>query len=170
MFLAFVILVLVLKIQEIKGLKRHQSPELIAENRKTNAHSFRFSLSIFYVFLLMGFLDLLLLIILGTTFSFNFGAMNPETEDAAVYFAKYVVEHMGIGKAAILMLVAPIALLFSYTKTHKNPKMDKFIPLAGVALILFIYLEGLFQIVTINVSIIVQKVADYLSQIMGGTE
>lgn len=164
MFLAFVILVLLLKIQEIKGLKRHQNHKLIEENRKTNAHSFRFSLSIAIVFLIMGVLDILLYFFLSVIFSFSFGFPDPESMDMAIGFGKYVVDHMGFGKAAVLIIIAPITLLFSYTKTHKNPKIDTYIPIVAIALILFTYIEGMFQIITVNVSALMQKIADIISE------
>ena len=53
---------------------------------------------------------------------------------------------MGVGSGVALSLLIPIILLFSYTKKHKNTKLDPFIPLAGVALIIAIYVEGMYQI------------------------
>jgi hypothetical protein len=37
-------------------------------------------------------------------------------------------------------------LLFSYTRKPKNPRLDLAIPAVGVALIVFLYLEGSHQL------------------------
>jgi hypothetical protein len=39
----------------------------------------------------------------------------------------------------------PVLLLFSYTKTHKNRLLDIAVPITGVAVIILIYMDGLFQ-------------------------
>ena len=38
-------------------------------------------------------------------------------------------------------------LLFSYNKTHKDKTWDIIIPVVGIALVAFAYIEGAFQIV-----------------------
>ena len=54
----------------------------------------------------------------------------------------------GIGAGISLALVAPIALLFSYTREPKNPKLDKFVPIGGIALMILIILEGTYFVLT----------------------
>jgi hypothetical protein len=56
---------------------------------------------------------------------------------------------MGFGNAVQLLLMPPFVLLFSYTRTHKNKLIDIFIPIAGIVCILFIYLQGGYQIIRI---------------------
>ena len=55
---------------------------------------------------------------------------------------------LGIGNTASALMVAPLVLLFDYTKTHKNKTMDLIIPAAGVALVALVYIEGFFQVLT----------------------
>ena len=93
----------------------------------------------------------------------KFSVLDPEQEQVAIQSALVITESMGFGKATILMLIAPIALLFSYTKTHANTKIDSFIPLIGVALIIFVYVEGMFQIAVQNIPIIIEKIQDFFS-------
>ena len=49
---------------------------------------------------------------------------------------------LGFGGSIYLALLAPLVLLFSYTRIPKNPKAGLLIPAGGIALILFLYLEA----------------------------
>lgn len=49
---------------------------------------------------------------------------------------------IGIGGSIYLAFLAPVVLLFSYTRKPKNEKISMFIPLAGIAAIIILYLEG----------------------------
>jgi hypothetical protein len=53
---------------------------------------------------------------------------------------------MGFGNAIQLLLMPPFVLLFSYTRKPRFPILDMLIPVAGIALILFVYLEGIHQL------------------------
>ena len=65
------------------------------------------------------------------------------TYDAAVKWA----ESFGTGDMIKLLPVAPIMMLFSYTKEHKNKLIDSLVPVFGVMLIVIVYIEGLFEII-----------------------
>ena len=52
---------------------------------------------------------------------------------------------IGFGASAPLIFMAPLVLLFSYTRTHKNRVFDAGIPFVGVVLIIFVYLESFYQ-------------------------
>ena len=45
-----------------------------------------------------------------------------------------------------MILIIPIIIFFDYKKTYKNKIVDIAIPVAGIALLIFIYFEGLFDI------------------------
>ena len=49
---------------------------------------------------------------------------------------------LGFGGSIYLAFLAPLVLLFSYTRIPKNPKAGLLIPAGGIALILFLYLEA----------------------------
>ena len=53
---------------------------------------------------------------------------------------------VGFGGSSGLFMLAPLMLLFSYTRKPKNPRLDLAIPAVGVALIVFLYLEGSHQL------------------------
>ena len=49
---------------------------------------------------------------------------------------------LGFGGSISMLLLAPLVLLFSYTKAPRSEKVGLFIPAVGVVLIVFLYLEG----------------------------
>ena len=53
---------------------------------------------------------------------------------------------VGFGGSVGLIFMAPLVLLFSYTRRPKSPMLDLLIPVAGIALILLVYLEGTHQL------------------------
>ena len=168
MFVAFVALVFALKIEERRNLKRHENLEFTKEHRKTNAHSFRFSIIIAIVFTIVGFLDLFtyLFTIVAITAS---NATDPSQVEGLLEISQFITSRMGFGQATTLLIVAPIVLLYSYTRTHKNPKIDTFIPIVAVGLIIFLYIEGIYQIIVMNVSALVQKIKDFLHEMFPTT-
>ena len=52
-----------------------------------------------------------------------------------------VFQAFSIGRSACLILVVPFVLLFSYLKTHKNPGLDKLVPLGGILFVIFALFE-----------------------------
>ena len=50
---------------------------------------------------------------------------------------------LGFGGSVYLIVLAPLVLLFSYTKVPRSPKVGIAIPAAGMILILFLFLEGI---------------------------
>lgn len=50
---------------------------------------------------------------------------------------------LGFGESVYLIVLAPLVLLFSYTKVPRSPKVGIAIPAAGMILILFLFLEGI---------------------------
>ena len=57
-----------------------------------------------------------------------------------------IADAVGFGGSVGLFFLAPLVLLFSYTRRSKNGMVDLLIPVAGIALILFLYLEGSHQL------------------------
>ena len=163
MFLAFLVLVMILKIEEVRTKKSKEDPEFIKEHRKTNAHTLRFSIIIAIVFLVAALLDFIIVLVVSGVTATNFADVFDGNSDEAVNYGISVATKMGFGNAFVLIFVAPIALLFNYRKTHKNTKLDTFIPVVGIALALFVYLEGMFQIMVHNIPILIQRLAEIIS-------
>ena len=79
----------------------------------------------------------------------------PEAQDSADQEAQFtesidtgirIALAVGFGGSISLFFLAPLVLLFSYTRRPKNPMLDLLIPAGGIALILLVYLEGTHQL------------------------
>lgn len=53
---------------------------------------------------------------------------------------------LGIGQTMSMIFAIPFIMLYSYTRSHKNKTIDIAIPIASVALLALVYLEGIYQI------------------------
>lgn len=156
MFVAFLLIVLFIKIQKMSFMKKFHDEKLLDNHLETNAHSLKVSITIFWVFLLCVFLDILAMIIYVF---YNIYPYITESEDVILekmIAAFYNVTALGLGGSFPLFFIAPLALLFSYTKRPKNPKVDTFIPLVAVVLIVLVYIEGVFRIAS-------SKFSDFIS-------
>ena len=54
----------------------------------------------------------------------------------------------GFGECFSLIISIPFIMLYSYTKTHENKMYDVAIPFIGIGISFFIYIEGIYQILT----------------------
>lgn len=61
---------------------------------------------------------------------------------SSIHSGMRLAEAVGFGGSVSLFLLAPLVLLFSYTRKPKYPRLDLLIPVAGMVAILFVYLEG----------------------------
>lgn len=60
-----------------------------------------------------------------------------------------MAQAVGFGDSIYLILLAPLVLLFSYSRRSKYPWLDLCIPVAGMLLIFFVYLEGIHQLLAV---------------------
>ena len=155
MFVAFICIVLGLKIGEIHHKKKDgNDDETYNEHVKTNAHSFKVSIMIATIFTIIAIIDLIIAIIVPA-FDAAFVATENMTQteiESLLAIRLDAWTDAGLGGSVPLIVVAPLALLFSYTKTHENKKIDMFIPIVGIALVLIVYIEGIFEVVTTNMA------------------
>ena len=66
--------------------------------------------------------------------------------EASITMGMRTADAVGFGGSISLFFLAPLVLLFSYTRKSKNPMLDLLIPAAGIVLIVFMYLEGSHQL------------------------
>ena len=143
-FVAFFIITLILKIREHKFLKLYNYDyDLLDEQMSTNAHSFRTSITIAIVFLIISHVDILVMLIYMVAQIVTF-AQQGTLDDDSFLLAFEVSQRIGIGGSAPLFLVAPITLLYSYTKTHTNKKFDSLLPFIGIGLVAFVMIESIY--------------------------
>ncbi len=117
-FVLFVFLALFLKIREIQFYRHGRPHEEYQEFLKTNRNSWHYSV----------FLAAMLVIISGI--DYVLGKCFP---------SETVI---GFGASTNLVFLAPVVLLFSYTRKPRFQVLDYFIPPTGMGMILWIYLEG----------------------------
>lgn len=166
-FGAFVIVLLVLKFDEYRYIKRHNnSLEAWEIHSSTNAHSLRMSIKMAVIFFIFAIVDLVILVVFFGKITYDAASIYQTPEDALLFVVIKLgaVTSAGIGVGASLIFLVPIVMLYSYSKTHNNPKIDVVIPAAGVALIIFVYVEGLYEVLTRNIAEVMKRLADEESQ------
>ena len=142
-FLVFVVLALFIKNRERIFRKNGKTHEDYQAFLQTNRNSFQFSRFTAIILAAAGILDIAAMFAVSAILSHH------TAEGAELSMAFYLcrLHAMGLGQSVMLLLLSPLMLLFSYTRTHKNKTPDTFIPIAGVALIALIYIEGGYQLV-----------------------
>ena len=157
MFVAFVLIALVMKIQDVRYLRQHDYDEnLLNEYYDTNAHSLKVSITIVWVFILCSLLDVIVILLFG----YGYGAAHNDVDlETAIAYGIFAGSGAGFGNASTLLLVTPIVFLFSYSKEPKNRILDLIVPLFGILLIAIVYIEGLFQISS-------NKIGDFMDALL----
>ena len=151
-FAAFIALALFIKRRERVFLKNGRSYEEYGHFLETNANSLHFSVHACVTFIVAAVIDLVLLILFSSVMTAAFTGGEMEVLENEEVLADAITRFMnmwiaaGIGDSVVLLLVAPFVLLFSYTRTHKNTKMDLLIPMFGIAAIAALYMETFFRI------------------------
>ncbi len=141
-FLVFIILVLYIKNRERRFLRHDRSLEDYQEFLQTNRNSFHFSRFAAIILAFAGLFDLLCLFVGMLALWIR----DPEIlQNASETLAR--MNSLGIGQSLGLLLLSPVMLLFSYTRRHKHRLLDSFIPIAGIALIVMVYIEGFYQFI-----------------------
>ncbi|MBQ6550340.1 MAG: hypothetical protein IJL78_02920 [Lachnospiraceae bacterium] len=142
-FFAFIAMALFIKFRERVFIKMGGTHEQYGDFLKTRRNSLHFSVFIAVTFVIAAILDVIGMIFLASAISVLMGI--PES-DYVDLFTK--VQSWGIGDSVILVAAAPVMLLFSYTRTHKNNLIDLALPIVGIVFIVVIYVEGIYQSLT----------------------
>ena len=141
-FLVFMILTFFVKNRERKFIKNGGSYEDYQVFLQTNRNSFSFSVFSAIILFVAGLMDLMLTVLIPSAMAVSSGAYQDETLMAMLNqtFA------IGMGGSIQLTLLAPLMLLFSYTRKRSNPRLDVLIPVFAVVLIILVYFQGFYQI------------------------
>ena len=133
LYLLFVVLVLWLKKREKKYLSYGKTEEEYQVYLKTKKNQRSFSVKVSKLLAIVSALDFLVLFVL------------------ILLFGEKVFEFMDqaqVGECSLLFLAIPVIMFYSYTKTYdENSKVDILIPLIGIGLVGFAYLEGIYALV-----------------------
>ena len=101
-----------------------------------------FSLTICLTFVAFVLIDFLV-----TTFITVYKCIDLNMFDInAIAYGTSVARTLGFGLSFPFLIVAPMFLLFSYTRQYKNKVIDILIPIGGVALTVFILIEGFYEV------------------------
>ena len=154
MFLAFLIIALLLRYKNYLYVKKFGTEKSYEEHINTNAHALSVSITTAIVFAICSVLDFLVIILFAFIYARNHGGISVENLTLGALYGY----DCGLGASTVLVLVIPFVFLFSYRNTPKRPEYDKYIPVIGIGLIVFIYIEGLYQIGTHKLEAIIDMI------------
>ena len=140
-FLVFIVLAFFIKNRERIFRKNGRTHADYQAFLKTNRNSFQFSRFTAIILAAAGILDLVAFFAVSVILT----QQAPEGAEPAEGFFLSFFSALGLGESVLLLLLSPLMLLFSYTRTHRNKTLDTLIPFAGVALIALVYIEGGYQ-------------------------
>lgn len=147
-FLAFVLLGLTMFRMKRKFMKKGKTLKEYHEYLKTNAHSLQFSIKMAIIFVFVSILDVLVLLAIVSLFVV-FG--DPTKTDLVGYYMNLAIS-CGFGDSIVLIILAPIVLLYSYNRKPKNGMIDNAIPVFGIVGCILVYIEGIYRIVLLIAS------------------
>ena len=136
-FVLFIVLVFYIKIREWRFCRHGRTYEEYAAFLHTRKNSWDFSLFLAAALVAVSVLDLALFVRIT-----NMEMVHIDAEAAAAANITPVAMVMGFGDSIMLWLLAPLVLLFSYTREPRNPAMGMMIPVAAIGIIVLLYLEA----------------------------
>ena len=179
-FILFIFLALHIKFDEARFKKRDKSPEDFEAYTQTNDHSLRFSIFTSIMILITSLIDIVVYLFSSIYLSYTAAAATgidlgaehltqeaEQTLDQVTTLAMKVVGAWRFGEHYYMLFLIPIILLFSYTRNHKNPKADTFIPIGGIVLALLVAIEGTYQGIVMNLPILMNKISEMATQFLG---
>ena len=134
-FVLFIVLALYIKTRELRFRRHGKTHEEYKSFLNTNKNSWDFSRFLAIALVVTALVDLAIFFIVTVreTSGMAEEAMN-------TYYPTAVI--MGFGDSAALILLAPLVLLFSYTRKPKNAMVGLLVPVSSFALIMLLYLEA----------------------------
>ncbi len=147
-FLVFVFLAVHIKTRELRYCRHGKTHEEYQEFLKTNRNAWHFSVYAAIVIFIAGIIDIIIAVFLLAKQAGSAEALDAIMESEKA-FKNSIAMSIGFGKSSCLVFFAPIVLLFNYTKIPKNKTVGMLIPVAGIALIALIGIQGIYQLVSI---------------------
>ena len=161
LLIAFLIIIVILKGYEHLSIKSgKKNKKFFIEHQKTNAHTLGVSIVMSVVFLIVAIIDFFV-----TALVIYLTAAHYQVEPSQLID---VIMGIGLGGSLLMIPIIPVILLFSYKKTHTNSQMDMIVPLVGVGSIVLVYVEGMFEVITINMPYMIDRLKEIIDNIAGG--
>ena len=155
MFAAFVALALFIKRRERIFLRSGRSYEEYGHFLETNTNSLHFSVHACITFIVAAIIDMVILLAMTIALTTGDVMATGEMTDQVLENEEMLTNMLqrtlsvavaaGFGESLTLFLVAPLVLLYSYTRKHKNVSLDTLIPMIAIAAISLLYIEAIFQ-------------------------
>lgn len=171
-FVEFMVMAAFIKTRELIYCRHGRTHEEYEAFLATNRNAFHFAIFTAVTMLLLGALDLLLVRHLIDIGSVGLDPTNP----ADVIAHNALIDlylGIGLGSGVYMAFIAPIALLFCYTRHPKFKKFLLFIPVAGIVLIIMTVVQSLYQILHVaelpktDIMELARQVKGFLSSLHG---
>ena len=146
-FAVLVLMVIFLKFRELRFCRHGNTHEDYQVFLQTNRNSLQFSVFLTVMLVIAGIADFIIMFVMIIRQAGSLEAVEKLLEAAENYHPIAIA--IGFGKSIPLMFVAPVMLLYSYTRTPKIDKVSTLIPVAGIALIAIIVIQGVFQLLCV---------------------
>ena len=145
-FIIFVAAAVFVKLREMKFTKNGKTIEDYEKFLDTNTNRAQFSKFLIIAIIVAVLIDIIIYVSLIV---YVYNQIYVEGYDQSIFIlsASETVYNWGFGGCAPMILIIPLVALFDYRKTYTNKIVDILIPIAGIALIVIIYVEGLFQFI-----------------------
>lgn len=134
-FVLFIVLALYIKTRELRFRRHGKTHEEYKAFLNTNKNSWDFSRFLAIALVVVSLMDLAILLLLT-----NREIAGMAEEMTSSYYPIAVI--MGFGNSYVLIFLAPLILLFSYTRKPKSTMVGLLAPVASFALIMLLYLEA----------------------------
>ena len=143
-FVVFVLLATHMKTRELRFCRHGRTHEEYQDFLQTNRNSRHFSVYLAVVLVIAAALDFVMMIVMTFLAAPNVDTLANAGNEEMMQFVQVAID-VGFGGSVMLIVVAPIMLLYSYTRIPKNKKISTLIPAAGIVLIILIVIEGIYQ-------------------------
>ena len=146
-FFVFVLMALFLKSRELRYCRHGNTHEDYQAFLRTNRNSLHFSIFLAVMLVIAGIADAIIMLYMMIRQAGSVEALEKLMEAADEYYPIAVA--IGFGKSISLMFIAPLMLLYSYTRKPKIPKLTTLIPMVGIGLIAFVVIQGAYQLLCV---------------------
>lgn len=143
-FAVFVLLAIHMKTRELRFRRHGRSHEEYLAFLQTKRNSMHFSIYLAVALVLAALVDFIILIILMGHQAGSIETLTNDVETRYMEFSRAAIA-VGFGESLPLLFVAPVMLLYSYTRVPKNKMISTLIPAVGIVLIMLVILEGVYQ-------------------------
>lgn len=135
-FVLFIVLALYIKTRELRFRRHGKTHEEYKAFLNTNKNSWDFSRFLAIALVVIALVDMAILLLVTARETVGM------TEETFMndYYPTAVI--MGFGNSFVLIFLAPLVLLFSYTRKPKNAMIGMLVPVSSFALIMLLYLEA----------------------------